>query len=161
MKVAFFVLFLLVGLALLLGAVFKWEYLFKSRKVRALVEGTHLEYGQILYGVIGIVLIILALVTILVPEAGETLSGRPDATVFLSVEPDGCTVTRSEVVGSAEITNFMWKVTNADYQTLLTRSGEDSMSFKYNKAGENFVVMQTFHNGGYVTISNKVKIDCK
>jgi hypothetical protein len=135
--------------------------LFRTRKARSLVEGTHFEQGQILYGVIGIILVILALVTILVPEAGETLSGRPDATVFLTVEADGCTVTRSEVVGTAEITNFMWKVTDADYKTLLTRSGDDSLSFKYNHAGMNFVVMQTFHNGGYVTISNKVKIDCK
>jgi hypothetical protein len=77
------------------------------------------------------------------------------------VEADGCTVTRSEVVGTDEIKNFMWKVTNADYDTLLTRSGDDSMSFKYVQPGVNFVVMQTWHNGQYITISNKVKIDCK
>ena len=132
MNIAFFIAFLVVGLILLLGVVFKWDWLFRTRKARSLVEGTHFEQGQILYGVIGIILVILALVTILVPEAGESLSGRPDATVFLSVEADGCTVTRSEVVGSAEIKNFMWKVTNADYETLLTRSGDDSLSFKYS-----------------------------
>jgi len=161
LNIAFFIVFLLVGLVLLLGAVLKWEILFRSRKARSLVEGTHFEQGQILYGVIGIILVILALVTILAPEARETISGRPDATVFLSVEADGCTVTRSEVVGSAEIKNFMWKVTNADYETLLTRSGDDSLSFKYMHIGVNYVVMQTWHNGEYITISNKVKIDCK
>jgi len=161
MKIAFFILFLLAGSVLILGAVFKWDWLFRSRKTQMLVQGTHFEQGQILYGVMGIILVILSLVTTLIPQAGEIIAGRPDATVFLTVEADGCTVTRSEVVGTDEIKNFMWKVTNADYETLLTRSGDDSMSFKYVQSGVNFVVMQTWHNGQYITISNKVKIDCK
>jgi hypothetical protein len=160
MEIAIIVLFLVSGLVLLLGAIFKWDWLFKSRKSRTIVDGTNFEQGQILYGVIGIILIIISLIIVIVPQVGETLTGKPDAMAILKVEADGCTVTRSEVVGTVFVKNLMWNVTDQEFMSVFSRSADDELTFKYHNTGVYDVVLQTWHNDAYVTISNKVEINC-
>jgi hypothetical protein len=160
MKIAFFALFLLAGIVLLAGAWIKWGLLFRSRKANALVEGTHFVQGQIFYGVFGIVLIIISLIIVLVPQVGQTLTGKPDAMAILKVEADGCTVTRSEVVGADADESLMWNVIDQDYHSVFSRSAEDEVAFKYTRPGVFDVILQSWHNGAYVTISNKVEVNC-
>ena len=160
MKIAIILLFLVAGLALLLGAVFKWGWMLRSRRSRLLVERYGIEQGRIFYGVFGVILIVIALIVMLVPEVGQTLAGKPDAMAILKVEADGCTVTRSEVVGADADESLMWKVMDQNFQTVFTRSSDEEMSLKYHTSGVYDVILQSWHHGSYVTISNKVEINC-
>lgn len=160
MKIVIFAILLLIGLVLLLGAFLKWDWMFKSRRSRYMVDSMHLEQGQVIYGGIGIVLVIIALLVILLPQASQRLIEKPDASAMLSVESDGCTVSRSEVVGTTAIQNYLWLVTGEDFKTVLTRSANNEFTYRHNRSGVYYVVLQAWHDGGYVTISNKVKITC-
>jgi hypothetical protein len=160
MNIVFFALFLIIGLVLLLGALFKWDWLFRTRKSHLLVEGTRFEQGQVLYGVIGIIMIVISLIIVLVPQVSQTITGKPDAMAILKVEDDGCTVTRSEPAGTTEVEHFLWVVTNPDYETVFTRAMDEDTTFKYAGDGNYAIVLQAWFNGEYVTISNKVKVNC-
>jgi hypothetical protein len=89
MKIAAFIVIFIGALITLLGAYFKWDWMFKTRKSKAYVEGTHFEQDQIFYGVIGIVLFIIALIVILVPQVSQTLAGKLDVMTIIKVEDDG------------------------------------------------------------------------
>jgi hypothetical protein len=160
LKVAISLLFLVPGLVLLLGAIFKWGWMMRSRRSRFIVEKLGIEQGRVVYGVIGTVAIIIALIVMLTPRVDQTLAGKPDVMTILKVEADGCTVTRSEVNGTTAVKDFQWKVTSLDFQLVGTRTTEDELSYRYPKAGEYQVVFQAWYHGAYVTISNKVDIHC-
>jgi hypothetical protein len=160
MKIVIGLVFLLGGLVCLLGAVFHWDWLFRSRRSRLLVESIHMEQGKVTYGVIGIVLILIALIVMLVPQVSQTLTGRPDATAILTVEADGCSVTRSDVTGMTDLKNLLWRVTTRSYDEVATRTAYEEYTYRYPHAGEYFVVLQAWYNSSYVTISNRVAITC-
>jgi hypothetical protein len=84
----------------------------------------------------------------------------PDFDVTLSVEPDGCTVTRTEVTGSSSIHNLQWTVTNETGEMVLSRLADEEYRYTYFRPGIYDVVLQTWHNGEYVDIGNQVKIAC-
>jgi len=160
MKTVVIAILLLGGLVSLLGAVLKWDWMFKSRRSRAVVESLHLEQGRVVYGGIGILLVIVALVLILFPQVSQPFTGKPDALAILSVESDGCTVTRTEVAGMSSIQNILWRITNENFETVGFQSADDVYSYRYNRAGVYDVVLQAWYEGSYVTISNKVEINC-
>ena len=160
MKIAIIVLLILGGLVLLLGAIFSWDWMLRSRRSRYIVERLGIEQGRIIYGVIGIILIIIALIVMLVPKVSQTITGKPDALAILSVKSDGCSVLRSEVAGTTSLQYLQWIMTNANFETVFTRRADVEYEYRYNRSGEYFVVIQAWYGGGWVTISNKVKINC-
>jgi hypothetical protein len=160
MKIVIGIVFLLAGIVLLLGAVYRWDWMLRSRRSRFMVERLGIEQGRVTYSAIGIVLIIIALLVMLVPQVSQTLTGRPDATAILSVEADGCSVTRTEVTGMTDLKNLLWRVTTRSYDEVATRTAFDEYRFQYPRAGKYYVVLQAWYNGSYVTISNRVAITC-
>ncbi|MGA9398057.1 MAG: immunity 17 family protein, partial [Anaerolineaceae bacterium] len=128
MKTFVIVIMILGGLVLLIGAVLKWEWMLRTRRSRDIVQKLGIERGRIIYGVIGGLLGIVALALILFPQVSQPFTGKPDALAILSVEPDGCTVTRSEVAGMSSNKNLLWRITNQNFETVAFQSADDGFS---------------------------------
>ncbi|GEM_PF-4957064 len=160
MNIVIIVILLLAGIIILFGSIFNWDWMFRSSLARNLIQATGVDKAKIIYGVVGMLLLVLAATLILVPQFNAPLQGKPNATIILKVGSDGCTVTRTDAVGPTSLEHFQWVVSNKDFQTMFTRSADDEHEFRYNETGAYDIVVQAWYKGAYVTVSNKVKIDC-
>ncbi len=160
MDTVIIVLLVLVGFGILMGSVFNWDLMFRSSLAKQMVKKIGIDATKIIYGAIGMAMIVAAIIMVWVSQSEQPLQAKPDATALLSVGPDGCTVSRTEVVGSAEIDHLQWKVMDQNFQTVFTRIADNELSYRYIRAGIYDVNLQAWYKGGYVTISNKVKINC-
>ena len=95
------------------------------------------------------------------PDISLDLSVKLDAASNLSVGSDGCTVYRTEVVGSSEVKNLGWVITNEEGEVVLDRNAENEFQYSHYNPGIYNVVLTAYFNGKYVEVSNKVKIDCR
>ena len=161
MDTVIIVLLVAVGLAILGGSIFNWDLMFRSSLARDMVKKIGVDGTKIIYGAIGMAMIAAAIIMVWVTQANKPLQAKPDATVLLSVGSDGCTVNRTDVVGDAEIDHLQWKVMDQNFQTVFTRIADNELSYRYIHAGVYDVNLQAWYQGGYVTISNKVRINCK
>ena len=93
------------------------------------------------------------------PDRDSTPAGL-DARVQLSVGPDGCTVFRSEVEGATEVSDVCWVVVDPTGRTVLQRNAKGEHQYTHYQSGEYSVHVETWHDGGYVPISNEVEIEC-
>jgi hypothetical protein len=160
MEIIAIVILMSGGLVIIFGSIYKWDLMFRSSPARDLVQAIGTDGAKIVYGVVGLLMIIAAALMIMIPQFNRPLQAKPDATVMLSVEADGCTVLRTEVVGKSSIQHFLWLITDEDFKTVGTLSADDIYTYRHNRSGRYAVVIQAWYEGGYVTISNKVKINC-
>jgi len=154
------VIMLLVGLVILFGSILHWDLMFRSSIARDMIQKIGIDATKLVYGGVGLALVIAAGLMILIPQFDQPLQAKPDASVLLSIESDGCTVTRTDVAGAASIQNLLWMVSDENYQTVLTRSADNEYTYRHQRSGKYGVVVQAWYEGGYVTISNRVKINC-
>jgi hypothetical protein len=159
-RIAVIVVLLSAGLVILFGSIFNWDWMFRRPLARNLIQATGVDKAKIIYGIVGLLLLGGAAALILVPQFNAPLQAKPDATMILKVESDGCTVTRTDAVGPTSLKNFQWVVTNQAFQTVFTRSADDEHTYRYNQTGVYDMAVQAWYKGAYVTISNKVEINC-
>jgi hypothetical protein len=160
MKIAAIVILILAGLVILFGSIFNWDWMFRRPLARTLIQATGVDKAKIIYGIVGLLLLGVAVTLILVPQLNMPLQAKPDATMILKVESDGCTVSRSESVGPTSLNNFQWLVTNQEFETVFTRTANNEYTYQYYQSGVYDMVVQAWYQGAYVTISNKVEINC-
>jgi Immunity protein 17 len=160
MNIVISVIFVLAGLVILFGSIFNWDWMFRSSLARNLIQATGVDKAKIIYGAVGMLLLALAATLILVPQFNAPLQDKPDATMILKVGSDGCTVTRTDAVGSTSLEHFQWLITNKNFQTVFTRVADNEHEYRYNETGVYDMAVQAWYKGAYVTISNKVEINC-
>ncbi len=160
MNTVIIVMLLLIGIVILFGSIYTWDLMFRSRLTRDMVKSIGIDRTKTIYGAIGMAMIVVAGILILIQQEARPLQAKPDATVMLSIKSDGCTVSRSDVVGSSLVQHFQWVITDKSYKTVLTRTDDSEHEYRYPRSGEYYVVFQAWYKGGYVTISNKVEINC-
>jgi hypothetical protein len=160
MKIAVIVILILAGIVILFGSIFNWDWMFRRPLARTLIQATGVDKAKIIYGIVGLLLLGVAVTLILVPQLNMPLQAKPDATMILKVESDGCTVSRSEPIGPTSLNNFQWVVTNQDFETVFTRIADNEYTYQYFQSGVYDMVVQAWYQGAYVTISNKVEINC-
>lgn len=178
MEIIVSVFVVLIGLYLLIGALLRWDWMYQNRRARGIVETFGIKGARAIYGTIGVILVLSipamrVIRWIDLYQKNVQGDGRdavpsnlfveptPDFAVTLSVEPDGCTITRSEVTGSSQVHNLQWTVTNENGDMVLGRNALGEYRYTYYRPGVYSVVLQTWHNGQYIDIGNEVKIDCQ
>ena len=159
-KIAIVVILLSAGLVILFGSIFNWDWMFRRPLARTLIQATGVDKAKIIYGIVGLLLLGVAAAWILIPQFNAPLQAKPNATVILKVESDGCTVSRSDPVGPTTLDHFQWVVTNQAFQTVFTRIADEEHTFRYNQAGVYDMAIQAWYQGAYVTVSNKVEVNC-
>jgi Immunity protein 17 len=159
-RIAVIVVLLSAGLVILFGSIFNWDWMFRRPLARNLIQATGVDKAKIIYGIAGFLLLGVAATLILVTQFNKPLQAKPDATMILKVGPDGCAVSRSDPVGPTALQNFQWLVTNQKFETVFTRSADGEYTYRYIHAGVYDMVVQAWYQGAYVTISNKVEINC-
>lgn len=174
--VSIFVIF--IGLYLLIGALLRWDWMYQNRRARGIVQIFGTKGARIIYGTVGLIVALSIPVFRVIrwidlyqknvqgngrDTIPNTILAEPtaDFAVTLSVEPDGCTVTRSEVTGSSTVYNLQWTITNESGDMVLGRNALGEYRYQYYRPGVYSVVLQTWHNGQYIDIGNEVKIDCQ
>jgi hypothetical protein len=117
----------------------------------------------------GVILSITCFLTIAIPLIGWSIfvpaqsyhsTGELDVSVEISVQSDGCTVTRTDVEGATPISNLQWVVMDASGEQVLGRAAEGEVQYTYYRSGEYRVYLVAWHAGEYVQISNEVIINC-
>jgi hypothetical protein len=154
------VILILAGIVILFGSIFNWDWMFRRPLARNLIQVTGVDKAKIIYGIVGLLLLGGAVALILIPQFNAPLQAKPDATMILKVGSDGCTVSRSDPVGPTSLEHYQWMVTNKDFQTVFTRIADDEHEYRYNQTGVYDIVVQAWYKGAYVTVSNKVEINC-
>jgi hypothetical protein len=160
MNIVAIVILLLAGIVILFGSIFNWDWMFRRPLARTLIQATGVDKAKIIYGVVGLLLLGVAVTLILVPQFNQPLQAKPNATMILKVESDGCAVSRSDPVGPTSLDHFQWVVTNQDFETVFTRIADNEYTYRYNQSGTFAMVVQAWYKGAYVTVSNKVEINC-
>jgi hypothetical protein len=89
-------------------------------------------------------------------QPGEGL----DASSEIWVHEDGCTVERSELVGTTPVRNLQWTILDEAGTQVLGRSAEGETQYRYFLAGEYRVYLEAWYDGAYYKISNEVVILC-
>ena len=94
------------------------------------------------------------------PVSYEPVYEELDAWVEVSVESNGCTVTRSDPEGSTDIRELTWVVIDTEGEQVLGRVATDEYEYTYYRPGTYYVHLETWHAGEYVPISDQVRINC-
>ena len=100
------VILLLVGIVILLRSIFNWDWMIRRPLARTLIQATGVDKVKFIYGVVGLLLLGGAVTLILVPQFNQPLQAKPNATMILKIETDGCTVSRSDPVGPTSLDHF-------------------------------------------------------
>lgn len=80
--------------------------MFRRPLARTLIQATGVEKAKLIYGVVGLLLLGGAVTFILVPQFDQPLQAKPNATMILEIETDGCTVSCPDPVGPTSLDHF-------------------------------------------------------
>lgn len=125
-------------------------------------SGLRFGLGAGLLGALIIVLVCLGGAFLLATVFGLDLSqpaSRAPA-VELSVEGDGCQVTRSELE-TEPVPELRWIVINLDGDLVDTQPAGEDLSFRYPEYGVFEIMLQANVDGEFENISNGVRVFCE
>lgn len=91
---------------------------------------------------------------------GRSSTAGLTTAVEVTIEADGCTVTRTAVVSDVPLRNLQWVIEDAAGEQVLARAAEHETRYTYYRPGTYRVHLQAWAGGGYVPVSNEVTIRC-
>ena len=91
----------------------------------------------------------------------QPINHKPDAFVDISVDPDGCGVSREEHQGTSSVSSLTWVITDMDGYSVLERNADHEYKYRYFQSGNYTAHIKAWFNGAYHQISDQVTIDCK
>ena len=89
----------------------------------------------------------------------DTSKSREMPRATLRVADDGCGVIRTDFGGDPP-DGLQWAVTDEEGFQVLGRNALGETRFRYYQAGDYRVVLEAFDGEKYVTVSNRVEIQC-
>lgn len=124
-------------------------------------SGLRCGLGVGLLGTVMIVLLCVGGTFLAVKVFGVDFSqaAGSDPRVELSVDEDGCQVTRSEVRGET-VGPLRWLVTNLDGDPVHDEAADRDLSFRYFEYGVFEITVQSELDGEFQDISNGVRVFC-
>lgn len=125
-------------------------------------SGLRFGLGAGILGALMIVLVCLGGAFLLANVFGLDLSQPASRTlaVELTVEGDGCQVTRTELE-TEPLPELRWFVTNLDGVPVDTQPAGEELSFRYSEYGVFEITLQANMDGEFEDISNGVRVFCE
>lgn len=139
-------------------------------------ESSHSNYpksNKLIIGIIFAIIFFYCLISVCLVGVGffafnysssistQPINHKPDAFVDISINPDGCGVSRGEVQGTSAVTSLTWVITDKDGYAVLERNAENEFQYRYFQSGTFNVHIKAWFKGAYYQISDQVIIQCK
>lgn len=150
----------IAGFMTVLASILGWEWIYKSRRAKAVVQVFGINGARIIYGIIGLVLLLSPIIYAVLSPINHQAETTLNTLSVLSVDQDGCTVSRTAIESKLAVGSEQWVITDSSDNVVLERGADDEYTYRYFRSGNYSVVLQAWFNGRYVEISNKVNINC-
>jgi hypothetical protein len=84
----------------------------------------------------------------------------PPTRLRLRVLEDGCGVQRGGTLGDQDYSNLSWTFRDRTGATVLARVADHERRYRYPEHGTYTVTLESFVNGAYARVSNRVDVTC-